>query len=53
MTKYCFRQKKELCRTFSTYFTNIVSDLQIPNICKDASDIRSNHYPVLAAINTF
>ena len=45
--------KKELCRTFSTYFANIVSDLQIPKIQEDASNIRSNHDPVLAAINPF
>ena len=45
--------KKELCRTFSTYFANIVSDLQIPKIKKDASNIKSNHDLVLAAINTF
>ena len=45
--------KKELCRTFSTYFANIVSDLQIPKIQDNASNIKSNHDPVLAAINTF
>ena len=45
--------EKELCRTFSTYFANIVSDLQIPKIQEDASNIRSNHDPVLPAINTF
>ena len=44
--------EKELCRTFTTYFSNIVFDL-IPNIPEDASDIRSNHDPVLTAINTF
>ena len=44
--------EKELCRTFSTYFSNIVFDL-IPNIHEDASGIRSNHDPVLTAINTF
>ena len=31
----------------------MVFHLQIPNIEEDASDIRSNHDPVLAAINTF
>ena len=45
--------EKELCRTFSTYFANIVSDLQIPKIQYNAFDIKSNHDPVLAAINTF
>ena len=45
--------EKKLSRTFSTYFANIDSDLQIPNIYEDASDICSNHDPVLAAINTF
>ena len=45
--------EKELCRTFSTYFLNIVSDLQISKIQEDASDIRSDHDPVLAAINPF
>ena len=45
--------EKELCRTFSTYFANIVSDLQIPKIRYNAFDIKSNHDPVLAAINTF
>ena len=43
--------KKESCRTFSTYFANIVSDLQIPKIHKGASNIGSNHDPVLAVIN--
>ena len=37
--------EKELCRTFSTYFANIVSDLQIPKIHKGASNIGSNHDP--------
>ena len=45
--------EKESCRTFSTYFVNIISDLQITKIQEDASDIRSNDDPVLAAINTF
>ena len=45
--------KKELCRTFSTYFENIVSDLQIPKIQDNASNFKSNHDAVLAAINTF
>ena len=45
--------KKELCRTFNTYFANIVSHLQIPKIQDNASNIKSNHDPVLAAINTF
>ena len=42
--------EKELCRTFSTYFANIVSDLQIPEIQDNASNI---HGPALAASNTF
>ena len=45
--------EKELCRIFSTYFANIVSDLQIPKIQDNAFDIKSNHDPVSAAINTF
>ena len=45
--------KKELCRTFSTYFANIVSDLQIPKIQDNASNIKSNHGPALAAIKAF
>ena len=45
--------EKELCRTFSTYFANILSDLQIPKIQDVISDVRSNHDPVLAAINMF
>ena len=45
--------KKELCRTFSTYFANIVSDLQIRKIQDNASNIKSNHGPMLTAINTF
>ena len=45
--------EKESCRTFSTYFVNIISDLQIPKIQEDASDIRINHDHVLATINTF
>ena len=51
--------KKELCRTFSTYFANIVSDLQFPKIQDHASNIKSNHDPgenhdpVLSAVNTF
>ena len=47
-----FQTKKELCRTFSFYFANIVSDLQIPKIQEEKSDIRSNHDPVLASITT-
>ena len=43
--------EKELCRTFSTYFANMVSDLQIPKIQEDASNMRSNHDPVLSAFN--
>ena len=46
-------EEKELCRTFSTYFANVVSDLQIPKIQDNASNIKSNHDPALAAINTF
>ena len=45
--------EKELCRSFSTYFANIVSDRKVPNIHKDVSDIRCNHDLMLAAINTF
>ena len=45
--------EKELCKNFSIYFANIVSDLQIPKIQDNASDIKSNHDPVFAAINTF
>ena len=45
--------QKDLCRNFSTYFANIVSDLQIPKIQDNASNIKSNHDPVLAAINMF
>ena len=43
--------EKKLCRTFSNYFANIVSDLQIPNVHEDACNISSNRHPVLAAIN--
>ena len=46
-------EEKEFCRTFNTYFANIVSDLQIPKIQDNASNIKINHDPVLAAINTF
>ena len=45
--------ENELCRTFCAYFANIVSDLQIRKIHEDLSSIRSNHDPVLAAINMF
>ena len=45
--------EKELCRTFSTFFENIISNLKIPNIHENEYDITSNHDPVLAAINTF
>ena len=44
--------EKELCRAFSTYFANIVSDLKIPKT-EDASDTRSKHDPLLPAINRF
>ena len=43
-------QTKKNCAELSA---NIVSDLKIPKIHKETSDIRSNHDPVLAAINTF
>ena len=45
--------EKELCRTFSTYFANIVSDLQIPKSQEHPCNIRGNYDFVLAAINTF
>ena len=45
--------EKELCRTFNAYFANIISDLQIAKIKDNASNIKSNHDPVLSAINTF
>ena len=48
-----FQSKKIYAELSSTYSANIVSDLQISNIQEDPSDIRSNHDPVLAAINTF
>ena len=37
----------------SFHFANIVSDLKIPNIHEDVSDIRTNHDSVLAALNKF
>ena len=40
-------------QNFQHFFANIVSDMQIPKIHEDASNIRSNHNPVLAAVNTF
>ena len=45
--------EKELCRTFSIDFANIVSDIKVPNIHENLSDIRRNHDPVLTVINTF
>ena len=38
---------------YYTTFANIVPDLQIPKIQDNTSNIKSNHGPVLAAINTF
>ena len=46
--------EKELCKTFSTYFANIVSALQIPKIQDNVSSIKNSDDPVVfAAINTF
>ena len=46
--------KKELSRTFSTDFSNILCNLEIPKIQDNASyNHESNHDPVVAAINTF
>ena len=42
--------EKEIIWNFQHFFANKVSDLQIPKI---QEDIKSNHDPVLAAINTF
>ena len=41
------------CFNCFTFFANIISNLKIPNIHKNAYDITSNRDPVLAAINTF
>ena len=46
-------QKNGKITLISTYFADIVSGLQIPKIQEYVSDIRSNHDPVLAAIDTF
>ena len=37
-----FQTKKTLCRTFRTYFSNIIADLLIPNAHEDVPSIRSN-----------
>ena len=37
---------KKLCRSFSVYFPNTVSDFQVPNTHEDIIDIRSNYDPV-------
>ena len=41
--------EKELCRTFSTYFASIDSDLKIPEIPDNASNIMSIYDPVVSS----
>ena len=43
----------ELCQIFCDYFSNIISELQIPSISENISNVTDIMDPVLAAINTF
>ena len=49
----CVSNDDELCQIFCGYFSNIISDLQIPSISKDISKATDITDPVLAAINMF
>ena len=53
MKEKLFQTRKKLCWTFSTCFANKVSDLQIPKIWDNLSNIKSNHDPVLAVLTRF
>ena len=53
MNHYSFIILYSIHQTFSTYFANVISDLQIPNIHKNVSNVRSGHDLVLTAINPF
>ena len=43
----------ELCQFFCDYFSNIISELQIPSISENISSVTDITDPVLAAINMF
>ena len=43
----------ELCKTFCDYFSNIISELQIPSISENILNVIDITDPVLAAINMF
>ena len=43
----------ELCQIFCDYYSNIISELQIPSISENISNVTDITDPVLAAINTF
>ena len=43
----------ELCQMFCDYFSNFISELQIPRISENISNMTDITGPVLAAINTF
>ena len=43
----------KLCQIFCSYFSNIVSELQIPSISENISNVTDITDPVLAAINMF
>ena len=49
----CVSNDDELCQIFCGYFSNIISDLQIPSISKNISKATDITDPVLAAINMF
>ena len=53
MKKAKLFQTKKNYEELSALILQIVSDLQIPKIQDNAFDVKSNHDPVLAAINTF
>ena len=43
----------KLCQIFCGYFSNIISELQIPSISKNISNVTDITDPVFAAISTF
>ena len=49
----CVSNDSELCQFFCGYFSNVISELQIPSISESISNVTDITDPVLAAINMF
>ena len=53
MKTICVSNDDKLCQLVSGYFSNIISELQIPSISENISNVTDITDPVLAAINMF